>query len=107
MVFTLVTDPVGQGLVETLIRPGGTITGFTTFEPTVSGKWVQILKEIAPETKRTTVMVNPDVAPYYRMYMSSMESAAATLAVGSDRNWEAYGKQREAFSCSLVLPTYF
>jgi putative tryptophan/tyrosine transport system substrate-binding protein len=81
IVFTLVTDPVGQRLVETMARPGRDVTGFTPHEQSVGSKWVQILKEIAPETKRTTVMLNPDVAPYYRMYMSSMESAAATLAV--------------------------
>src|SRR5207253_2456433 len=81
IVFTLVTDPVGQGLVETLIRPGGTITGFTTFEPTVSGKWVQVLKEIAPETTRAAVIFNPDTAPHYRLYMSSIEAAGASLAV--------------------------
>jgi len=81
IVFTLVTDPVGQRLVETMARPGRDVTGFTPHEQSVGSKWVQILKEIAPETKRTIVMVNPDVAPYYRMYMTSMESAAGTLAI--------------------------
>ena len=81
IVFTLVTDPVGQRLVETMARPGGHITGFTPFEQSVGSKWVQILKEIAPETMRATVMSNPDVAPYYRMYMNSIEPAAAALAV--------------------------
>ena len=81
IVFTLVTDPVGQRLVDTMARPGRDVTGFTPHEQSVGSKWVQILKEIAPQAKRTTVMLNPDVAPYYRMYMSSMESAAATLAV--------------------------
>jgi putative ABC transport system substrate-binding protein len=81
IVFTLVTDPVGQGLAETMARPGGNITGFTPFEQSVGSKWLQILKEIAPETTRATVMSNPDVAPYYRMYMNSIEPAAAALAV--------------------------
>jgi putative ABC transport system substrate-binding protein len=81
IVFTQVTDPVGQGLVETLTHPGGNITGFSTFEPTVSGKWVEVLKEIAPETTRAGIIFNPDTAPYYRLYMSSIETAGASLAV--------------------------
>jgi putative ABC transport system substrate-binding protein len=81
IVFTLVTDPVGQRLVESMARPGSNVTGFTPFEQSVGSKWVQMLKEIAPETMRATVIVNPDTAPYYRMYMTSIEAAAATLAV--------------------------
>jgi len=81
VVFTLVTDPVGQRLVESMARPGRDVTGFTPHEQSVGSKWVQILKEIAPQTKHTTVMLNPDVAPYYRMYMSSMEFAASSLEV--------------------------
>lgn len=81
IVFTLVTDPVGQRLVETMARPGRDVTGFTPHEQSAGGKWVQILKEIAPETKRAIVMLNPDVAPYYRMYMTSIEFAAAALGV--------------------------
>jgi putative tryptophan/tyrosine transport system substrate-binding protein len=81
IVFTAVTDPVAQGLVETLVRPGRNITGFTIFEPEIGTKWVQVLKEIAPETKRAAVIFNPDTAPYYRLYMSSIEAAGASLAV--------------------------
>ena len=81
MVFTLVTDPVAQGLVETLIRPGRSITGFTIFEPEIGSKWMQVLKEIAPETKHVAVIFNPDTAPYYRLYMSSIEAAGAYFAV--------------------------
>jgi putative ABC transport system substrate-binding protein len=81
VVFTLVTDPVAQGVVETTTRPGSHITGFTTSEPTIGGKWVQILKEIAPDTKRAAVIFNPDTAPYYELYMSSIEAAGAALAV--------------------------
>src|SRR5262245_3667900 len=66
IVFTQITDPVAQGLVESLIRPTGTITGFTILEPEIGGKLVQILKEIAP---------------YHRLYMSSMEAAAASFAM--------------------------
>ena len=81
IVFTLVTDPVAQGLVETLARPGRNMTGFTIFEPEIGTKWMQVLKEIAPETKRAAVIFNPDTAPYYKLYMRSIEAAAAYFAV--------------------------
>jgi putative ABC transport system substrate-binding protein len=81
IVFTSVTDPVAQGLVESLIRPGGNITGFTIFEPEIGSKWMQVLKDIAPETTRTAVIFNPDTAPYYRLYMSSIETGGASFAV--------------------------
>ena len=81
IVFTSVTDPVAQGLVESLIRPGGNITGFTIFEPEIGSKWMQVLKDIAPETTRTAVIFNPDTAPYFRLYMSSIEAAGAFFAV--------------------------
>jgi putative tryptophan/tyrosine transport system substrate-binding protein len=81
IVFTQVTDPVAQGLVESLVRPSGSITGFTLFEPEIGGKLVQVLKEIAPATARAAVIFNPDTAPYYKLYMSSIEAAAASLAM--------------------------
>jgi putative ABC transport system substrate-binding protein len=81
IVFTSVTDPVAQGLVESLIRPGGNITGFTIFEPEIGSKWMQVLKDIAPETTRTAVIFNPDTAPYYRLYMSSIETGGASFGV--------------------------
>ena len=81
IVFTLVTDPIAQGVVDTTTRPGRNITGFTTSEPTIGGKWVQVLKEIAPNTTHAAVIFNPDTAPYYPLYMSSVEAAGASLAV--------------------------
>jgi putative ABC transport system substrate-binding protein len=81
IVFTQVTDPVAQGLVESLDRPSGSITGFTLFEPEIGGKLVQVLKEIAPATARAAVIFNPDTAPYYKLYMRSTEAAAASLAM--------------------------
>jgi putative ABC transport system substrate-binding protein len=81
IVFTQVTDPVAQGLVESLDRPGGSITGFTIFEPEIGSKMVQVLKEIAPETARVAVIFNPDTAPYYKLYMSAIEVAAASFAM--------------------------
>jgi len=79
IVFTQVTDPVAQGLVESLGRPGGSITGLTLLEPEIGGKLVQVLKEIAPATTHAAVIFNPDTAPYYKLYMSSIEAAAASF----------------------------
>jgi ABC-type uncharacterized transport system substrate-binding protein len=81
IVFTQVTDPVAQGLVESLVRPSGSITGFTIFEPEIGGKLAQVLKEIAPATAHAAVIFNPDTAPYYKLYMSSIEAAAASSAM--------------------------
>jgi putative tryptophan/tyrosine transport system substrate-binding protein len=81
IVFTQVTDPVAQGLVESLDRPGGSITGVTIFEPEIGSKLVQVLKEIAPETARVAVIFNPETASYYKLYTSAIEVAAASLAI--------------------------
>jgi putative ABC transport system substrate-binding protein len=62
IVFVNVTDPVGSGLVESLPRPGGNATGFATLEYAVAGKWVQMLKDIAPDVKHVGVIRNPSVA---------------------------------------------
>src|SRR5262245_27204664 len=62
IVFANVTDPVGGGYVATLARPGGNTTGFTTFEYGMSGKWLELLKEIAPGTTRVAVLRDPAIA---------------------------------------------
>lgn len=63
IVFVSVTDPVSNGIVADLARPGGNITGFTSFEATMGGKWIELLKKIAPGSKRVGVIFNPDTAP--------------------------------------------
>jgi putative tryptophan/tyrosine transport system substrate-binding protein len=63
IVFANVSDPVGTGLVESLARPGGNLTGFTNYEYTVGGKWVEILKELEPRLRRIAVVFNPATAP--------------------------------------------
>jgi putative ABC transport system substrate-binding protein len=62
IVFAQVTDPVGGGFVENLARPGGNATGFASIEYAVSGKWLQLLKQIAPDVKHVAVIRNPSVA---------------------------------------------
>jgi putative ABC transport system substrate-binding protein len=81
IVFLTVTDPLGQGLVASLSRPGGNITGFSVFEFSLGTKWVEVLKQIAPGTQRVTAIFNPETAPYYGMYLRSIEAATAAIAV--------------------------
>src|SRR6476660_4219774 len=59
IVFTQVSDPVGGGLVTNLARPGGNVTGFTLFEFSIGSKWLQTIKEIAPNVTRVAVLFNP------------------------------------------------
>jgi putative ABC transport system substrate-binding protein len=80
IVFADGSDPVANGIVERLDRPGGNITGFATNEPTLGGKWLELLSEIAPGLKRATIMFNPDRA-IASAYMPSLETAARSLKV--------------------------
>jgi putative ABC transport system substrate-binding protein len=81
IVFVLVADPVGSGLVASLPRPGGNVTGFQAYEDTIGGRWLQMLKEIAPGIRRAAAMYNPDVAPYAKYFLGPFEAAAQALAV--------------------------
>jgi putative ABC transport system substrate-binding protein len=80
IVFGNVSDPVASGIVARLNRPGGNITGFANFEATLSGKWLELLSEIAPGLKRAAIMFNPDTA-IVSTYMPSFETAARSLKV--------------------------
>src|SRR5204863_1698147 len=62
VVFTLVADPVGAGYVESLARPGGNATGFTPFEYSIAGKWLELLKEVAPQVTRAAVLRDSEIA---------------------------------------------
>jgi putative ABC transport system substrate-binding protein len=73
-------DPVAIGLVPRLNQPGGNITGFADFEPTLGGKWLELLSEIAPGLKRAAIMFNPDF-PAPSTYMPAFETAARSLKV--------------------------
>jgi putative ABC transport system substrate-binding protein len=72
----IIADPVGQGLVPGLARPGGNMTGFGLEEPSLGAKWVELLKEIALRVARAATIFNPETAPYARMFLPSMEAAA-------------------------------
>jgi putative ABC transport system substrate-binding protein len=80
IVFTSLLDPVANGIVERLNQPGGNITGFGGFEPSLGGKWLELLSEIAPGLKRAAIMFNSDTAPA-SAYMPSLETAARSLKI--------------------------
>jgi putative ABC transport system substrate-binding protein len=81
IVFVLVVDPVGQGFVQSLARPGGNITGFGAFDPPIIGKWLQLLKEIAPGVTRIAILFNPDAAPYAPLFNRVLEAAAPSFGI--------------------------
>jgi putative ABC transport system substrate-binding protein len=82
IVFTFVGDPVGEGFVAGLPRPGGNITGFIPQEESMAGKWVELLTEIAPGVKRVAAMFNPDTEPFVRRhFLPSFEEAARSFKV--------------------------
>jgi putative ABC transport system substrate-binding protein len=81
IIFVIVADPVGSGFVESLARPGGNATGFTIMEPTLAGKWVELLKEIAPRVTRATMLFNPATTPYADIYLKPFKAAAVSFAL--------------------------
>jgi putative ABC transport system substrate-binding protein len=85
IVFVVVSDPVGWGLVESLARPGGNITGFTDFEFSLGGKWLEVLKEIDADLRRVGIIYFDfqGAQPYGGLFLESITAAAASLAVES------------------------
>jgi putative tryptophan/tyrosine transport system substrate-binding protein len=81
VVFVLVTDPVAQGFVASVRQPGGNVTGFSTYESSIGGKWLDLLKQVAPSLARVAVMINPDTAPQSKFYISAIEADAASLGL--------------------------
>jgi putative ABC transport system substrate-binding protein len=81
IVFVTVSDPVGSGFVASLPRPGGNITGFINIESSLSGKWIEMLKDIVPRVTRATLMFSPETAPYFAYYLQPFEAAARSSAV--------------------------
>jgi putative ABC transport system substrate-binding protein len=80
IVFVQVSDPVGSGFVSSLARPDGNITGFQNFEPAMGGKWLGLLKEVAPAVTRAAVIVHPDTAVHFK-FLHAAEAVATSLGV--------------------------
>jgi len=84
ILFVAVSDPIGTGFVESFARPGGNITGFTNFEATMGGKWLELIRDIAPSVKRVAMLYNPATANAGAsggVYLPSMKAAADVLGI--------------------------
>jgi putative tryptophan/tyrosine transport system substrate-binding protein len=88
IVFCGASAPVEDGFISSFAHPGGNITGFTQYEPSIVGKWLASLKEIAPSTERVALVVNPETAPLRgTFYLREFETAAATLGIKPTTNF--------------------
>jgi putative ABC transport system substrate-binding protein len=81
VIFGIVADPIGSGFVASFPRPGGNATGFAVAEPTQAGKWVELLKEIAPRVTRVAVLFNPAMATFAEFWLKPFKAAAPSFAV--------------------------
>ena len=81
IIFAIVADPIGSGFVASLPQPGGNATGFAVTEPTQAGKWVELLKEIAPRVTRVAALFNPAMATFAEFWLKPFKAAAASFAV--------------------------
>jgi putative ABC transport system substrate-binding protein len=81
IIFVQNFDPVGSGLVKSLVAPDGNITGFTSYEPGISSKWLELLKGVAPQVARVAIVYNPQTAPYAGVFLRSIEAASPIFAI--------------------------
>src|SRR5947208_6513205 len=76
IIFAFVSDPLGSGFVQSFREPSGNATGFIVMEPTMAGKWLELLKEVAPRVTRVAFLFNPATAPYAGYYLEPFKTAA-------------------------------
>jgi putative ABC transport system substrate-binding protein len=81
IVFAIVADPIGSGFIANFARPGSNVTGFIFTEPTMAGKWLELLKEIAPRIARVAMLFNPTSATYADYWLKPFKAAAPSFAV--------------------------
>jgi putative ABC transport system substrate-binding protein len=81
IVFAAVADPIGSGFIASLPQPGGNITGVMLYEPSVTGKWLSMLKEIAPQLVRAAFLINPRSASFYNYYLRTAEPLSRSLGI--------------------------
>jgi ABC-type uncharacterized transport system substrate-binding protein len=81
IVFVGIIDPIGSGFVANMPQPGGNITGLMLFEASVTGKWLAMLKEIAPRLERAAFVINPKTAPSYNYYLRAAQSLSSSLGI--------------------------
>jgi ABC-type uncharacterized transport system substrate-binding protein len=81
IVIATVSDPISRGFVTNLGRPGGNVTGFALYEPSMGGKWLELLRRIAPSVTRVALLFNPTTSVPTKFYMASIQAAASSFAV--------------------------
>ena len=81
IIFVQNFDPVESGLVKSLVAPGGNITGFTSYEPAMASKWLELLKGVAPQVARVAIIYNLQTAPYAGSFLRSIETAGPAFAI--------------------------
>ena len=81
IVFVGVADPIGSGFVASLAQPGGNITGFLLFEASITGKWLAMLRDIAPSLTHAALVINPKTAAYYEYYLRAAQAAASSFGI--------------------------
>jgi putative ABC transport system substrate-binding protein len=81
IIFVQNFDPVESGLVKSLVAPGGNVTGFTSYEPAMASKWLELLKGVAPQVARVAIVYNPQTAPYGGSLLRSVETAGPAFAI--------------------------
>jgi putative ABC transport system substrate-binding protein len=116
VIFVLVGDPIGSGFVTSLARPGGNVTGFTPIVGSLGGKWVEVLRDIAPRISRVTLVFNPPTAPFVKDYLNPFRTAATSHGVDaivgpvndmSELESLFTTQAREANSGFIVIPDVF
>jgi putative ABC transport system substrate-binding protein len=80
-VFVSLSDPVGSGIISSLAMPEGNVTGFTNYEYSLAGKWLGLLRDVAPRVNRVAIMFNPGTAPFGPIYLRTAEDAARSIGV--------------------------
>jgi putative ABC transport system substrate-binding protein len=115
IVFALVLDPVASGLITNLARPGGNVTGFTNFELSMGGKWLELLKEVSPRITKVALIFNPRTAPFAGI-LRSIEAAAPSFAINiakrgvtdqTDLELAIAAAGREPVTALIVFPDLF
>ena len=116
IIFANVSDPVGSGFVAGLPRPGGNVTGFIDIDASMAGKWLGLLKEVAPRVARVAFLFNPVTAPFAEYYVTPFKAAAASFAVEaiaapvrdtSELESVVAGQAREPDGGLIVMPEAF
>src|SRR5262249_12103790 len=106
IVFVGVSDPVAAGYVESFARPGGNVTGFVFNEPAMVGKWLGVLKEIAPAISRVGFMVNPHTSPHYVNYFAVFTDAAPKFKIEPIRSFVGQTNDIEDQIAALARQAY-